>query len=142
MSENEGKKKKLAQTQTIAIDQKAKKLLRLVKVSARLARDRERYREALRALVKTVPRETRVIIAKYTAALNRAIKDPSPENIRVLGELAVQKQQELRSWRTENREKREIVSKIAKQFYATLSEVAKISSELEEEFKEELAGVE
>jgi Xaa-Pro aminopeptidase len=126
----------------IVLNQKTKKLLRLVKVGARLGRDRERYQEALRALVKTMPRETRVIIAKYTSALNRAVKDPSPENIRVLGELAVQKQQELRSWRIENREKREIVSKIAKQFYATLSEVAKISGELEEEFKEELAGVE
>jgi hypothetical protein len=132
-------KRLLRQTQ---IDQKTKKLLRLVKVSARLGRDRENYRKALSALARSMPRETRAIIAKYAVALRKAVAEPTPENIRVLGELAVEKAKEVRSWKIDNREKREIVSQIAKRFYANLTEVTKIAEELEKEFEEELAGIE
>ena len=128
--------------QVVLVDQKTKKLLRLVKVSARLARDRERYQEALKALAKTMPRELRSAIAKYTAALRRTIQDPSPENLRVLGELALKKRIELNSWRVENREKRKVVSQIAKAFYSSLNEVSKLANELEQEFAEELNGIE
>jgi hypothetical protein len=128
--------------QTVVIDEKTRKLLRLVKVSARLGRDRENYRKALSALAKSMPKETRAIIAKYAAALRKAVAEPTPENIRVLGELAVEKTKELRSWRVENREKREIVSKIARQFYQSLSEVTRLANELEEEFANELELIE
>jgi len=122
----------------IVVDEKAKKLLRLAKTAARMARDRERYKEVLRALAKTMPKETRAIIAKYAATLRKAIQEPSPENLRVLGELAVQKQQELRSWRATTREQREIVSKIARAFYNTLNEVTELARQLEQEFANEL----
>ena len=128
--------------QVVLVDQKTKKLLRLVKVSARLARDRERYQEALKALAKTMPRELRSAIAKYTATLRRTIQDPSPENLRVLGELALKKRIELNSWRVENREKRKVVSQIAKAFYSSLNEVSKLANELEQEFANELELVE
>jgi predicted RecB family nuclease len=129
-------------SQTQVLDQKTKKLLRLVKVSARLARDRERYREALRGLARSMPKEVRSAIARYTAALKKAVVEPTPENLRILGELAVQKQQELRSWRVEFRQQREIVSKVAKMFYASLNEMTALAKELEQEFAEELNGVE
>jgi uncharacterized protein YhaN len=129
-------------SQQVVLDEKTRKLLRLTKIAARLGRDRENYRKALSALAKSMPKETRAIIAKYAAALRKAVAEPTPENIRVLGELAVEKTKELRSWRVENREKREIVSQIAKRFYANLTEVTKIAEELEKEFEEELAGIE
>jgi len=127
---------------TIEIDEKTKKLLRLVKVSARLARDRENYKKALKELSRTIPKEARSIIAKYTATLKKAIAEPTPENIKLLGELVVQKRKELASWRAEVREQRAIVSQIAKQFYSSLDEVTRISKELEKEFEQELIGVE
>jgi LPS O-antigen subunit length determinant protein (WzzB/FepE family) len=129
-------------TKTIEIDQKTKKLLRLVKVSARLARDRENYRKATVELAKTIPKEARSIIAKYTSALRKAIAEPTSENLRVLGELAIQKKQEINSWRAETKEKRAIVSQIAKRFYNSLDEVSKLATELEREFADELVGVE
>jgi DNA mismatch repair ATPase MutS len=129
-------------TQTIQIDQKTKKLLRLVKISARLARDRENYSKALKELAKSIPKETRSVVARYTASLRKAVKDPTPENIREVGELLIQKNQEIRSWRAENQEKRKIVSELAKRFYASLDEVSRVSKELEKEFEQELVGVE
>jgi ribosomal protein S17E len=129
-------------TQTIQIDEKTKKLLRLVKISARLSKDKENYKKALKELSRTIPKETRSIVARYTASLRKAIKDPTPENIREVGELLIQKHQEIRSWRAENSEKRKIVSELAKRFYASLNEVTKITRELEQEFAEELVGVE
>jgi len=128
--------------QVVLVDQKTKKLLRLVKVSARLARDRERYQEALRGLAKTMPKELRSAIAKYNAALKKAVTDPTPENLKVLGELALKKKIEINSWRAVTREQREIVSKIAKAFYASLDEVTKLANELEQEFANELELVE
>ena len=127
-------------SQTIQIDQRAKKLLRLVKISARLSRDRENYSKALKELAKSIPKETRSIVARYTASLRKAVKDPTPENIREVGELLIRKTQEIRSWRAENQEKRKIVSELAKRFYASLDEVAKITRELEQEFSEELTA--
>jgi ribosomal protein S17E len=122
----------------VQVDEKTRKLLRLVKVSARLAKDRERYKEVLRSLARSMPKELRGAIAKYNAALRRAIQEPSPENVRILGELALEKTKELRSWRATTREQREIVSKIARAFYASLSETTTLAKELEQEFKEEL----
>jgi NifB/MoaA-like Fe-S oxidoreductase len=129
-------------TQTIQIDQKTKKLLRLVKISARLARDRENYSKALKELAKSIPKETRSVVARYTASLRKAVKDPTPENLKVLGELALKKKIEINTWRVENSEKRKIVSELAKRFYASLDEVSRIARQLEEDFKEELLGVE
>ena len=126
----------------IQIDEKTRKLLRLVKIAARLGRDRENYRKALSALAKSMPKEVRSTIAKHAAALKKAIQEPSPENLRLLGELALKKRIELNSWRVENREKREIVSRIARTFYSSLNEVSKLANELEQEFAEELNGIE
>jgi len=89
-----------------------------------------------------MPRELRSVIAKYNATLKKVINDPTPENLKVLGELAVEKTRELKSWRIEARQQREIVSKIAKAFYASLDEVTKLANELEQEFANELELVE
>jgi hypothetical protein len=132
----------MSQAQVVQIDEKTRKLLRLAKVAARLGRDRENYRKALSALAKSMPKETRAIIAKYAAALRKAIAEPTPENINILGELALEKAKELRSWRVENREKREVVSKIAKAFYASLNETVTLARELEQEFTSELELIE
>jgi NifB/MoaA-like Fe-S oxidoreductase len=135
-------KEKLSKTQVVQIDEKTKKLLRLVKISARLSKDKENFSKALKELAKSIPKETRSVVARYTASLRKAIKDPTPENIREVGELLIQKHQEIRSWRVENSEKRKIVSELAKRFYASLNEVSRISKELEKEFEQELVGVE
>jgi hypothetical protein len=132
----------MSEAQTVQIDQKTKKLLRLVRVAARLGKDRERYVIALRELNKSIPKETKATIAKYTATLKKTIKDPTPENLKVLGELALKKKIEINTWRVENSEKRKIVSELAKRFYASLDEVSRIARQLEEDFKEELLGVE
>jgi hypothetical protein len=96
----------------------------------------------LRELNKSIPKETKATIAKYTATLKKTIKDPTPENLKVLGELALKKKIEINTWRVENSEKRKIVSELAKRFYASLDEVSRIARQLEEDFKEELLGVE
>jgi Mg2+ and Co2+ transporter CorA len=126
----------------IQINEKTKKLLRLAKVSARLARDRERYREALRTLARSMPKEVRSTIARYNVVLRKTIVEPTPENLRILGELAVEKAKELKSWRAEAKTEREIASKIAQQFYQSLSEVTELAKQLSEEFSEELTTAE
>jgi hypothetical protein len=131
----------MSQSQVI-LDQKTKKLLRMAKIAARLSRDKENYRKALSQLIKTIPKETRSAIARYAAALKVAIEDPSPENLKTLGELALQKKLLINSWKAETRKEREIVSQVAKRFYASLELVVKTATELEKEFAEELAGVE
>ena len=108
-----------------------KKIARIAKTAAKVGKLQKLYFEALKALNKTVPPETRSATASFAAKMRKAMKgELSPEE---LGVALLEMKKEWRSWKVEHAEDIRFVSGLAKQFFAALRELEILTEDIQEQ---------
>jgi len=113
----------------------SRKILDVARLSIKVAETRRAFQQALTQLNKTIPKETRSLIAKYVSLL-RQFSHGGEVDPKVLGEKLLEVKKSLRSWRIEHVAERQIVSTTAKKFYEYLGLLCQKTEELKSELGE------